>query len=125
MSFSEKIDVLDLIINVLNDHEKKFDGLVTRLEEVTESLSRLMKLVELPEPTTSPCDGCVLARGLDDGLVMNPGDRPGDCVWCTCAKLIKEHGYEAHTDEKYGYGTKFYKVGVLDDNKNCDYREAN
>ena len=31
--FDEKIDVIDLIINVLKDHEKKMDELVTRLEE--------------------------------------------------------------------------------------------
>ena len=32
--FDEKIDVIDLIINVLKDHEKKMDELVSRLEEV-------------------------------------------------------------------------------------------
>ena len=31
--FDEKIDVIDLIINVLKDHEKKLDELVSRLEE--------------------------------------------------------------------------------------------
>lgn len=34
MSFPEKIDVLDLIINVLNEHEKKMDMLVERLENI-------------------------------------------------------------------------------------------
>ena len=32
-SFDEKIDVIDLIINVLREHEKKLDELVSRLEE--------------------------------------------------------------------------------------------
>ena len=32
-NFDEKIDVIDLIINVLKDHEKKMDELVSRLEE--------------------------------------------------------------------------------------------
>jgi len=31
--FDEKIDVIDLIINVLKDHEKKLDELVTRIEK--------------------------------------------------------------------------------------------
>ena len=31
--YDEKIDVIDLIINVLKDHEKKLDELVSRLEE--------------------------------------------------------------------------------------------
>ncbi len=34
MSFPEKIDVLDLIINVLNEHEKKMDILVERMENI-------------------------------------------------------------------------------------------
>jgi CheY-like chemotaxis protein len=36
MSFTEKIDVLDLIINVLNEHEKKMDLLVERLELIVD-----------------------------------------------------------------------------------------
>ena len=32
MSFTEKIDVLDLIINVIKEHEEKLDELVERLE---------------------------------------------------------------------------------------------
>jgi len=32
MSFTEKMDVLDLIINILQEHEQKLDKLVTRLE---------------------------------------------------------------------------------------------
>jgi CheY-like chemotaxis protein len=38
MSFTEKIDVLDLIINVLNEHEKKMDLLVERLELIVDVL---------------------------------------------------------------------------------------
>ncbi|MBA7700523.1 hypothetical protein ES703_109238 [subsurface metagenome] len=48
MSFTEKVDVLDMLINILTEHEKKFDELVTRLEEVAERLSWLEKLVEAP-----------------------------------------------------------------------------
>jgi hypothetical protein len=33
-SFDEKVDVIDLIINVLKDHESKLDELVSRLESV-------------------------------------------------------------------------------------------
>ena len=35
MSFTEKIDVLDLLIQVLRDHEAKLDELVERLENTT------------------------------------------------------------------------------------------
>jgi len=34
MSFDEKVDVIDLIINVLKEHEKTLDELISRLEEV-------------------------------------------------------------------------------------------
>ncbi|GAH70779.1 unnamed protein product [marine sediment metagenome] len=32
MSFTEKIDVLELLINVLTEHEEKLDELISRLE---------------------------------------------------------------------------------------------
>ena len=32
MSYTEKIDVLDLLINILREHEEKLDKLVERLE---------------------------------------------------------------------------------------------
>ena len=72
----------------------------------------------------NPCDTCRYARGQRDGLVMSPGDTPGDAVWCTNAALIKEYGYESEVDEKYGYGTLLYKVGVIDEDSTCDHREA-
>ena len=34
VSCTEKIDVLDLLINILQDHERKLDELVSRLEAV-------------------------------------------------------------------------------------------
>jgi len=33
MGYDEKVDVIDLIINVLRDHEKTLDGLISKLEE--------------------------------------------------------------------------------------------
>ncbi len=37
MRFVEKVDVLDLIINCLKEHEKELDGLVERLEKAVGS----------------------------------------------------------------------------------------
>ncbi len=34
MGYTEKIDVLDMIIDVLRDHEKVLDNLVDRLEKI-------------------------------------------------------------------------------------------
>lgn len=32
MSFTEKIDVLDLLINILREHEERLDDLISRFE---------------------------------------------------------------------------------------------
>jgi len=34
MSFTEKVDVLDLLVNILREHEEKLDELVSRLEHL-------------------------------------------------------------------------------------------
>ena len=39
MSFTEKIDTLDLLINILADHEKKLDNLVSRFERIAPQTS--------------------------------------------------------------------------------------
>jgi hypothetical protein len=41
--FDEKIDVIDLIINVLKDHEKKMDELVSRLERAESIDTAILK----------------------------------------------------------------------------------
>ena len=43
MSFTEKIDVLDLIINTLNEHEQKLDELTERLEVIIETVTPLLE----------------------------------------------------------------------------------
>lgn len=36
MSYTEKIDVLDLLITVLREHEEALDALISRLENQTQ-----------------------------------------------------------------------------------------
>lgn len=38
MSYTEKIDVLDLLIEILHEHEKRLDDLVYRLELLVEQI---------------------------------------------------------------------------------------
>ena len=38
MSFTEKIDVLELLVGILAEHEKKLDIITKRLEAVTKSV---------------------------------------------------------------------------------------
>ena len=47
MDLTEKIDVLDLIINILTEHEKSLDALVYRLETVAELNEKHARLSEL------------------------------------------------------------------------------
>ena len=41
MSFTEKIDVLDLLIQTLKDHEEKLDQIAERLENATKPRSQV------------------------------------------------------------------------------------
>jgi len=43
MSFTEKIDVMDLIINVLREHEEKLDKTVERFEKLVERLEKAIE----------------------------------------------------------------------------------
>jgi len=40
MDYTEKIDVLDMIINVLTEHEKTIDGLIDRLDKAVSVVER-------------------------------------------------------------------------------------
>jgi len=40
MSFTEKIDVLDLIINTLREHEEKLDAVADRLDKAVATAER-------------------------------------------------------------------------------------
>ncbi len=43
MSVKDKMDVLDLIINILMEHEKRLDNIVERLESNIQSIEYLIK----------------------------------------------------------------------------------
>lgn len=49
MSYTEKMDVLDLIINILREHEETLDALVERLEAVTD-------IIQGSSPQGVPCE---------------------------------------------------------------------
>ncbi|GAH95118.1 unnamed protein product [marine sediment metagenome] len=51
MSFTEKIDVLDLLINVLREHEEKLDELVERMEQII-CILNLESFSQNPETAT-------------------------------------------------------------------------
>ena len=63
--FDEKIDVIDLIINVLKDHEKQLDELVARLEEAlaAEAPKRTPQQQELIE--REPAGGATVTAFLN------------------------------------------------------------
>lgn len=45
MSFTEKIDVLDLIIKVTQEHEKKLDSQIGVLEPLVERLEKAVEAI--------------------------------------------------------------------------------
>ena len=45
MSVPEKLDVFDILINVLNEHEKRMDMLVDRMEAITRSIEVLPEFI--------------------------------------------------------------------------------
>ena len=45
MSVHEKLDVFDILINVLNEHEKRMDMLVDRMEAITRSIEVLPEFI--------------------------------------------------------------------------------
>lgn len=51
MSFDEKMDAIDLIINVLREHEKSLDELVSRLEELLAKAAPMGEGAGLERPT--------------------------------------------------------------------------
>lgn len=47
MDTENKLDAIDLIINILIEHEKKLDNVVERLESYTKSIEYLIKKEKL------------------------------------------------------------------------------
>lgn len=47
MEIENKLDAIDLIINILIEHEKRLDNIVDRLESYTKSIEYLIKKEKL------------------------------------------------------------------------------
>lgn len=56
MSFTEKVDVLDLIINILQKHEQKLDELITRLEALVPDPKRDPERESIAEESAASAD---------------------------------------------------------------------
>lgn len=63
--FDEKIDVIDLIINVLKEHEKKLDELVSRLEEAQAVGAPVRAQNEREQREEAPPSGVAVSAALD------------------------------------------------------------
>ncbi|MFQ6054254.1 MAG: hypothetical protein ACE5OO_08525 [Candidatus Bathyarchaeia archaeon] len=59
--FNEKVDVIDLIISVLKDHEKTLDELVSRLERLQPNLATIASAAK-EAPSRGPIVSAVLRR---------------------------------------------------------------
>lgn len=92
-STREKIDVIDLIISVLKEHEKVLDGLSQQLEANIKNLEKISKAVGVPTGTTE-------ASGTSDFL---------DDVASFLMKLPKGFNFEIPKIEHIAY-VKITKV---------------
>ncbi|MBT7187062.1 response regulator [Candidatus Bathyarchaeota archaeon] len=91
MSVPEKLDVLDMLINVLNEHEKRMDTLVDRVESITRSmeghpeLSSAFREYEEQEKAQRPSQLSVLIVDDDEFLAD------------TFEMLLKDAGFAVET----------------------------
>ena len=67
MSFTEKIDVLDLIIQILNEHEKKLSLIVDRLETIVNQAEPApVPSTELQEDSTVTPNAAEFSKYLEE-----------------------------------------------------------
>lgn len=71
MGYTEKIDVLDLLINILKEHEGKLDGLVARIE-ATQDMVQVSGLLK-------PVGGSLMLI-IPKQIAVKHGMRRGDSV---------------------------------------------
>jgi hypothetical protein len=55
---------------------------------------------------------------------MASDDKPGDAVFCTNLNWLKSVGFDPYEDEEYVAGYLLYKVGVIEENQECDGYQA-
>ena len=55
MSFTEKIDVLELLIKIIQEHEEKLDKITNKLETIANSIEYLCGELEPDNPAPIGC----------------------------------------------------------------------
>jgi hypothetical protein len=66
LSYTEKIDVLDLLIKILNEHEKKLDKIVERLENIANQAEPALPSEELEENSAVSADAVGFSKYLEE-----------------------------------------------------------
>lgn len=66
MSYTEKIDVLDLIIQILNEHEQKLSLIVDRLEAIANQAEPARRLEELEEDSKAAPNAAEFSKYLEE-----------------------------------------------------------
>jgi hypothetical protein len=66
MSYTEKIDVLDLLIQILNEHEQKLDKIVERLENIANQAEPAPRPRELEENSAVSADAVEFSKYLEE-----------------------------------------------------------
>jgi len=55
MSFTEKIDVLELLIKIIQEHEEKLDKITNKLETIANSIESFRGELESDNPAPIDC----------------------------------------------------------------------
>jgi len=107
---SEKLDVLDLIINTLKEHEKTLDNLLHRLNEIVYLLrNTTMELIgnEVKTKVISPSETSqpMIERATKDNMTASferEAERSPDTPQLMSGKTTKEKMTETRTEEAEG-----------------------
>ena len=116
MSFTEKIDVLDLLINILREHEEKLDSLVERLEIVSQTILKDATIKNALLDYEGRRDES-LTSGLQRILVVDDDKNLAD----TFKLILQSVGFEVDTASTglqtlYKLSKKLYDLVILDVN---------
>jgi len=116
MSFTEKIDVLDLLINILREHEEKLDSLVERLEIVSQTILKDATIKNALLDYEGRRDES-LTSGLQRILVVDDDKNLAD----TFKLILQSVGFEVDTASTglqtlYKLSKKPYDLVILDVN---------
>ncbi len=112
MSFTNKIDVLDLLINLLREHETKLDSLIEKMETADQTTNKNPK----PSETPREYDSSTIAESMSQSILIVDDDKN---LANTFKLILETVGYNVDTaftglQALYKINRKTYGLVLLD-----------